>query len=368
MFRRMPLAICMLWVLASLALGGEAATRKTGSDFRRQLDEPTGVAWTGDRQLRDALDNLAEARQVALLLDRRVDPNQTIEFRADASLEVVLRQLAARLELGVAIFDGTVYLGPAETARELATVAAQQHEVITGLSEPRRRILTKLPPLATEPLATPRDLILAWADECSLELVGADKIPHDLWPALNLPSQSAASRATLLLAGFNLAIEISPDGAQATIVPLPRNARLTRTYAGGPQGRDRARQIGELFPEADIELASGKLVIAARFEDHDQIARLLSGHKIRRVEATGGEKRFTLDVTNQPIGAILRAVAGQSKLEVDVDPAVQDRLQERVSFSVKEVTLDDLLEKTLAPAGIAFEVKDGRLRLTPAKE
>src|SRR5690606_38643002 len=155
----------------ALALGGEAATRNTGRDFRRQLDEPTGVAWTGERQLRDALDNLAEPRQVALLLDRRVDPNQPIQFRADASLELVLRQLAARLELGVAIFDGTVYLGPAETARELATVAAQQHEVITGLSEPRRRILTKLPPLATEPLATPRDLILAWADECSLELV-----------------------------------------------------------------------------------------------------------------------------------------------------------------------------------------------------
>src|SRR5438552_11738492 len=91
-----------IWaVAASVLLAGSGAMAdepvawKTGAAFTRQLHEIVGVSWQ-DRALRDGLDRLSRAYGVAVFLDRRIDPDQHVDFTArDVPFDDLLRQIAA---------------------------------------------------------------------------------------------------------------------------------------------------------------------------------------------------------------------------------------------------------------------------------
>lgn len=356
------LASVLLVVAGTLANAAESVPL-TGNAFRKALDSTTDIVWK-ERALRDALDRLGEAKEIAIVLDRRVDPEQLISLSlSDVTLEQLLRQVASRQQLGIAIFDSTVYLGPEATTTRIGTAAAIQHD--KGAASPRKARLQSVPALTTTELATPRDLLEAWAKSCGVQLYHADKLPHDLWPAQRYPAQTAASRAALILAGFNSAIEFSPDGTAARVVPMPEQPTLTRTYDGGGNPKQRADQISTQFPQAEVRVEGNKLAIAAGLEDHDYIARLLRGETVRRIQTTPGEKRYTLAVQNQPLAGVAKAIGAQAKIEVEFDPAIQDKRGELVTFEVKDVTLEELFKALVAPAGLTFQMSEGKIKIVP---
>jgi hypothetical protein len=339
---------------------------KTGSDFRKELDNHIDILWKDKRPLRPALAKLSEARNVAIVLDRRVDPDQTVEFAVnDVSLEQALRQLASRQKLGIALVDGTVYLGPESATARLGTIAAIQHDKLQQVSS--RKAKLTLPALETEPLSSPRELLEAWAASTGVQLYNADRIPHDLWPAMRYPAQSSATRACLILAGFDLAIEFSPDGSAARVIPMIEKPVLTRSYDGGGNPKNRAAEFTKMFPRADVKMDGSKIVVAGSYEDHDYIARLLRGEKIRRTEVGPGEKRYTLEVTNKQVGAVAAALGQQTGIEVEFDAAVKDKLDTLVTFKVKDVNLEELFKAMLGPAKLDFLMVEGKIRIIPGK-
>ena len=356
----------LLLLFAAPLCAAPASELLTGSAFRNALNGTTDIVWKDKRALRDALAQLSEAKRIAILLDRRVDPAQLVEFSvSDVSLEQALRQLASRLKLGVSFFDSTVYLGPESVTTRMATVAAIQHDKAAQTDQ--RAKLKSVPELTTEAASTPRELLNAWANQCGVTLHHADKVPHDLWPALYYPSQTAASRATLLLAGFDLAIEFSKDGTAARVITLPEGVKLTRNYSGGENPRNRAAQIEKQFPRVDLKIEASQLVITGLFEDHDLIARLLRGETIRRVDVGPGEKRYTLNVENQPLAGVAQAIAKEIKMEVEFDPAIKDKLPQRISFKVQDVSLEELFKTMLAPADLDFLFMENKIKISPKK-
>jgi hypothetical protein len=353
---------CLAWfVEAAPAMG---APLKTGQAFQQALAQNLGVAWAGI-PLRSALESLAERQGIAIVLDRRVDPDQPLEFEArDQALAAILRQLAARLKMGVAIVDSTVYLGPPETAKRLATVAIINHEAGQKLPAEARRRLASLPEVATEALATPRELVEEWGRQTGVQLQGLEQIPHDLWPSLKLPKQSAAARAALFLAGFDLSLEFTAKG-EARIVPLPERPLLTRTYPGGVSPRQRMTQLEKEFPEAAVEARGENLIVAARWEDHELMAKFVRGERIERPVARPGSERYSLKVERQTVSAIARTIAARAGKELVVDPGAEAKTAERVSFTVTEVTLDDLLHTLLDPVDLTFKVTERQLLISP---
>lgn len=351
-------ASCLLFwaVLFQPANGAEAPALKTGAAFRQQLASPAGISWTA-APLRRALQNLAEAKQIAIVIDRRIDPDQTIDFNSgEGSLEEALRSIAVRLNSGVSIFDSTVYIGPPATTARLATLAAIAHE---------RKKLAMLPAIQTTELMTPRELLEQWSQATGVKLAQLDKVPHDLWPVLSLPTQTPASRITLLLAGFDLAIEMSADGAAGQIVAMPEQVVMERNHAGGANPTQRAAQIQKQFPSAKIEVRGSHLHVVGSFEDQDLIGRLLRGEQIRRTEVRGGELRYTLAVENQPVGAVAQALATRLKMSIGFDPAVKEKLEQRVSFKVDNATLEELLGQMLDPVGLRYQIKENEIRILP---
>jgi hypothetical protein len=60
---------------------------------------------------------------------------------------------------------------------------------------------------------------------------------------------------------------------------------------------------------------------------------------------------------------VIKALAPQLKLEVEIDPAAEAKLSERISFNVADVSRDELLDAVLKPAGLSFRISGNTLNI-----
>jgi len=367
-FNRLTWPAVVWFAACSIAAGQQTSAWKTGPQFRQQLDAPLSLTWS-ERQLRDGLANLAQLVDVAILLDRRIDPNQTLELSASGeSLQLVLAKIAAPAKARVTAVGPCVYLGPPETAGKLATLAALRRQEASALPAEAKARLLRTQAWQWNELAEPRQLLVDLARQANVTTANPELLPHDLWPAQSLPPLPWVDRLSLLLAGFDLTFEIADQGKSIRLVAMPETAVLEKTYTTRADAVDLAAQLRRIVPEAKIRSEPGKLHVAASQDDHDKVERLLSGQPVRTTTTTkagagGGEKRYTLTVENQPAGAVLRTVANSLGKELKYDTAVLQKLKGTVTFTLKDATLDELLKKTLDPLGLTYKLDDAALEV-----
>ncbi len=87
----------------------------------------------------------------------------------------------------------------------------------------------------------------------------------------------------------------------------------------------------------------------------------MKGKRVVRRTTVPGKKQFSLKADNQRVIALLGAVAGQLEVMIDYDPALEDKLQKRLSIDVKEVSAEKLLKSILDPVGLSFELTKEKL-------
>ena len=373
MFRRRTGVLTLVgWLVAAGAAcpGQEAATVwKTGLALKRQLELPAGVAFSG-QSLRQGLASLARAYGVAIFLDRRVDPDRSLDLHLrDRPLEEVLREIARHADAEVAQIGSVLYVGPAATARRLATLAALRRQQAADLPADLKQRLSRSEPLSWPELAQPRSLIGELVAQAGLRLENENEIPLDLWPATNLPSLVWTDRLTLLLAGFDLTFEVDAASRMVRLVPQPEAPRLTKSYATRGSATAMAPQLRRLFPEASIEVQGTRLVVAARWEEHEQIDRVLSGQSVTRRPAPPktSEKLYSLTVMQEPAGRVARTVADALGKELRYDAAVGQRLRQPIDLKLENASLEHLLESTLRPLGLSWKLTDEALEILPAE-
>ncbi len=98
--------------------------------------------------------------------------------------------------------------------------------------------------------------------------------------------------------------------------------------------------------------------VVAPFEDHEKIERLLRGEKVRTTTTVPGAKHYTMTVKNQPAGGVIKTVAKDLGKEMKYSPEVVGKLNERINLSVKEASLDELLQATLKPLRLTYKLTD----------
>jgi hypothetical protein len=214
-------------------------------------------------------------------------------------------------------------------------------------------------------MTTPVSLLEELETAYGVKIVGKDKMPHDLWPAVQLPPLGFAEKLSLVLAGFGVTFELSPDGATARLVPLPKQSTLTKTYPAGANAAQLAEQFAAQFPQATIRARGRDLSVEGPFEVHDAIARLLAGERVRPPQPppSEGKKNYTLTVTNKPVGGVMMALGKQLGKEIVFDVKVERRLTNEISVSVKEVSLAELLKSVVTPAGLKYELQENKIRV-----
>jgi hypothetical protein len=100
----------LLVLLSGEPVGGQVTSWKTGPALRKQLETPLSLVW-GQREVREALASLANSTGVAIFLDRRIDPGQTLDLTAaDEPLKTVLLRVAERVGGGVSLVGSVVYV------------------------------------------------------------------------------------------------------------------------------------------------------------------------------------------------------------------------------------------------------------------
>jgi len=364
---------CVLLATASAAANGQSP--RTRTDGGR--DVPTTVRaitlhWD-QAPLSEAVERLAHALQHAIFVDRRVDPTRRVSFSArDQSPDAVLEALATELSLGVSRLDTLHYLGPPETARQLRTLAELRREEVKRLPPGERKVLLERESRSWPRLAKPREIVLQWLQPAGWSVRHAELIPHDLWPAGQLPVMSLADQLTLLLAGFDLTFAPVAGEQAIEIRPIRGPVTLQKTYR---VARDRMPEPDVLqreLPDAQFQVRGGQLTVGGRLEDHERLLELLGRRPTRPARPTRTqtiEQRYTLRVDHQPVGAVVEQLGRQLGLNVRLDQAAIEAagltLDQRVSFAVRDATLDGLLDALLKPAGLTYQLEGQELTIVP---
>ncbi len=338
----------------------------TGPALRQQLAQPVKLAWT-DVPFRKGLADLSRSQSVAILLDRRIDPGTLLsESLQDVPLEIALERLARSQQLGVSWYGPLVYLGPPTAAHRLRTLAALRTSDAKSLPTKRRLPFTRQQPWRWEDFVTPRELIQSLAAEAKIELSGTEQIPHDLWAAADLPPLSWVERLTLIANEFDLTFEFDSDGERVTLIETPSQVVLERSYAAGKDPERLLKKWAQVVPNARMEAAGEKIIVRGTVEDHE----MLSGKSQAAKPAAGGSEVYTLAVRDQPLGPVLKELGQRLALQLHIDePALKAAdisLDRRVSFSVDKVSLDELFQAALEPAGLMFRRRDKTLDIYPA--
>jgi hypothetical protein len=326
--------------------------------------------------LQNALSRLKPVFLEPVFVDRRVDPAQRVSLEIEgATFSEVLQKLSAASSLGYSEFQSIHYLGPTAAAEQLRTVAAVRRAE-AGRLPARSRAALELKQAVTWPrLTEPRQLITSLVERRGWRIDHAERIPHDLWAAGELPSIAFSDQLTLLLIGFDLTFEIKAAGQTLEIVPL-KELTIRREYELPTRSSNAIEPLRQVLGEAKSHRLQEKtLIVDARVEQHERLAELLRGRSPAAPvgDRTRQTKRvFTLRVEEQPVGAVLNELASRLGWSLEIDSeairAAGLSLDRRVSFSVENGDEDELLEAALSPAGLDYGREGKRLRIVPRGE
>lgn len=317
----LAIGLCTLGMAAGFA--ADTSVRPTAG-----LDAEVHASWTRV-PLRAWAERVSSIAGRPVILDRRINPDLPVTLTARGEpLREILARVAAEVGGAVDELESSVRLVPASLAGKARQADEDRRHRLAKASASVRRILTTDEPWAWPTAARPRDLVEALAKKGRLDVHGIDTIPHDHFPAADLPKLSLAERFDLVLAHFD--------------------RRVAWNTSGRPAGR---------IVAIDAEISPAALADAKKHSPRPtaQPSRTV---KIR--------DEFTLKL-EAPLDQALMAIASQLGLEVEVDRtslvAHGIALGEIARADVTKVSRDELLDAILVPLGLAWQLDGKRLRV-----
>ena len=253
-----------------------------------QLQKLAPVSYSAvNTPLRQALRKLSETLRVAIVVDRRVDPDQVVDIDlVDVPFAEALQQIAQQAGSGATILGPVAYVGPVESAHQLRTISALAAEEIKRLPSQKQAAARLSRPLSWPALTTPQEVFERLGQEAAIAVRGGDRLPDDLLAAANLPAMPWVDRLALASIQFGLVPRFAADGRSVELVPISEPVRISRSY---PAGREAAKTVADwkrLAPNAEIKAAQGKIVVLATIEEHE---RLVPPRPARSAAATPGQ-------------------------------------------------------------------------------
>lgn len=319
-------AAIVLGVGAALACGAASA-----ADAPPGLDAPVQATWTR-LPLRQWAERASTVVGKPVILDRRIDPDLPVTLTAAGeSWRDLLTTVAVAAGATAEELAGSVRIVPAAAAGKASRADRDRELRVAALPAGPRAAVAARRPWRWAAGARPGELVAGAAAEAGVELAGLDAIPHDHFPAADLPPLSLAERLDLVLAHFD--------------------RRVIWTAARG-------RAAGRII-SIDAEILPAAVAAAA-----DRPVR--RGPSRRTVEPLD---EFTLRL-EAPLDQALAAICGRLGLELELDAAALAAHGiapgEIVRASVEEASRDELLGAVLQPVGLTWKIDGKRLLVFPA--
>jgi hypothetical protein len=349
----------------------------SGRDFQHRMKSTIGLTWASN-PLRRALQSLSSSQQIAIVLDRRVDPTQLINLQIkDQDLRATNELIAERQSLGVCYVDSVIYFGPQSTTSKLPTLAAKRRSETAQFTTSSRSRLSAKSSFTWDDLATPRELAIDCAKQMKTHIKNPERIPHDLWQKNELPPISCIDFLTITLAGFDLTWQWGLNGKEIELVSIPESVSLQKSFSKKISTK-LLNDLRKRFLDSQLTQQDGLVRAIGSFEDLNAIETLLAGGQVAHTNVRPGPKRpgpkrpapkastvYTLSIQKQPVGGVLQSLAKSLELQlVYSDNITLDDQKQLISFEVKEATKEQLLEATVAPAGMKYSLVGTELRVT----
>lgn len=346
----------------------------TGRQFRDALEKEITIGWQ-EEHLRSGLAQLTAARQIAFVLDRRIDPDQlvTLQIRKVSLLDM-LTALAESAGGQLSVLENFVYIGPESTARRLRTlVDIRTSELLDGgpALTKRRFDLFKRQALEWSNLDRPSEILKAAATQFEVQLVGAEQLPHDLWSATVLPESTAIEVLSAVLAQFDLTFEWQANASAIRIVPMPENPLLERSWDVKSRAlRELAERIPTLFPGTKAELNGTQLVAQGTFEELEQINDMLYPKRVTTPPRVRGPKTLTFTFhLRGTVGGLMVGLEKQSDLRFDYDEQAITKagvdLNHKIDVQMQNADIEELCHALFDTAKLSFKIDGTNIKVFP---
>ncbi|MEO2035650.1 MAG: hypothetical protein ABGZ35_26525 [Planctomycetaceae bacterium] len=340
-----------------------------------------GWSWHG-RELRRVVQSIARDQQLAILLDRRINPNRPFDGDfSSLSVQHVLQQIAGRVGAETRFVGSTVYVGPPHTCARLRTAVRLLHdrldEVTRNGNRERRNQLRKRRNVRWDDLQEPRLLVQAVAAQYHLEVSNLERVPHDLWAAATLPQTNAVESLMLILSQHELWFRWKTDATGIEIVRLPDTLAIEKRYpVSATLANQTANRWKRELPGILVErIGQQALLVKATLEQHEMIvSRGASSQedpmqRNPRVDVVPINKRtFTLAIKDLPATALIKKLE-MSGIEFLFDARqlkgagidLKQRIQMRVTMADAEAFFHAMFDQMQ----IRFEIQGTTVRLEP---
>lgn len=332
--------LVIAWLFGSAH--GQSSEHLSSPRFQQQLAAPASIFWD-EVPISSAISELSRTQRMHCWLDRRLDPSMPISFSSQqAALGKSLLQLATDNEnLDIAWIGDVLIFGPKDAAERVATVHRIHRDRLDAMqSRFHRTAWINRKTMRWDKLATPRILVDRLERELESDIAGKDLVPHDLWNGGILQDLPLYVRLELVLSGFDLTFAFRSDGG-ARIIRMPEQPVATWKLKIPRDRRDTVKEIVLRQPAAALDgdrltasWTTYQLVKQALVDDNSD-------------NETLDNARYTLKAQNQQVGPFLQNLCKQLGLECRFDNVDSVELQRRVSFEVREVRLEALLQKAV---------------------
>ena len=358
-------AVAFAWFImlsvANSCCGQEPTDQKVQWRSGRAFDEfaksPISVSWQ-HAQLRNHLMQFARSQQIAIVLDRRVDPNQLLDLTVNnASIEQFMLRIAEKSGTKFCRFGDCYYFGPANSTERLLGINA----ILSSGRQQKRSLYSRSEALSWPSLATPQEVLKRLARENDFEIKDIDRIEHDLMAELNVPPMRLDMRLALLLSPFDCWFKQSKTEKGISIIAPPNDLTASLRMTGYSADKELLQRIKTTAFSCKVTKTKRTITIMGPTQELE-MARNVVIESFKPKSRSMDKKRFQLNVKNKR-GLILKAVAKQLAMEVDVDEDCEGILTDVVVVEVKDATVEVLLDIILAGTNCEYSLDDNTLRL-----
>ncbi len=326
--------------------------------------------------LQDYLQRLAQEREVAILLDRRVDPSQRVNIAiSENTFDAGIRSLVKQIGLEVSVVGDSLIIGPPESTNLLRTrcaIARREFDEIEGFTPKRQFEVLRRYELKWDDLSTPREVLEQVASRYKLKIENLEDVPHDLWFHGTLTYPNLVESLTILLTQFQLSFEWI-DAETIRIVPeTPRVGIEGEHRPRGMPVADALSLVRRNFPNLEVQRSGSRIAFSGLLEEHEAVAVLVGEKQPRRPMSGDPESRplnqrtFTLKMVRKPFGSLM-ATLQQQGIEVHYNAQEFSNagidLGQKISIELEQATIDQLLKESCDKVGLDYEVEDFRILL-----
>ena len=362
--------VCALLFVAlaqpSLAVEERAQRAKSTASAAEIRANRLDIAWENLPALQ-AVQNLAKAEGIHILLDRRIDPDRRVDLSVrNEPVELILKRTAQQLDAEVSWIDRLAYLGPASAALKLRTLIELRRGDANEMAPAEKRRLNSTNLQQWNDAAIPSELV---RDATGSLVVNLELIPHDLWRAGSLPKVRLCDQLSLWLAQFDLTYE-RVDREHVRLAPIPDEVAISRTYSAGAQPSARIAAFRAVAPGAKIDRAADQIHVSALIEEHEQFQALLKGQKVKKTNVAAGKQVYTLKFQNVPLSRVVEQLSKSLDRPIEISDSAKEHLRggldQPVTVDVKQATLTELMTAVLTSSGLTFTEMGDRIVIEPA--